>query len=178
MNTIVCRRLGTRNVRRANESGRGPWVNHCQETGEWACRGAGGDAVGQKLRDAVFCWESHRSVHQVRPGLQVAEGLCALQPWLGQSTDLQRPSHPHWWPVGQLVEPAEAFPSHPVPLGPFTEKAEHSAHRKGELRGIPTIIAERYWRGHLVVRGKNWYQKNPKPGVRTLSTTYNLGLVT
>lgn len=89
MNTIVCRRLGTRNVKRANKRGRGPWVNHCQETGEWACRGAGGDAVGQKLRDAVFCWESHRSVHQVRPGLQVAEGLCAPQPWLAQSTDLQ-----------------------------------------------------------------------------------------
>lgn len=65
--------------------------------------------------------------------------------------------------MGQLVEPAEAFSSHPVPLEPFTEKAEHSAFRKGEeLRGIPTIIAEQVLKGTFGGERQKLVSKEPQ----------------
>lgn len=63
---------------------------------------------------------------------------------------------------------------------PFTEKAEHSAHRKGEeLRGIPTIIAEQVLKGTFC--GERQTSVSKEPQTRCQNSEHNLcnlGLVT
>lgn len=114
MNTIVGRRLGTRNVRRANLRGRGPWVSRCSR--QVRCRGARGEAVGQKLRDAAFCWESHRTAFtRLGQGCRWLKDCVLYSPDWGRAQTSRVP-HTHtgeqrvsWWNLHKPFLPSQSL---------------------------------------------------------------------